>query len=72
MKDRTTVILLAISIFIAGVAVGRMINIVSNNETNINVDPVSAPSEPAVAPSMPADEDDEDEDYEDDEDEDDD
>lgn len=70
MKDRTTVILLAISIFIAGVAVGRMINIVSNNETNINVDPVSVPSEPAVAPSMPAD--DEDQDYEDDEDEDDD
>lgn len=70
MKDKTVAIILSISIFIAGVAVGRMINyVVANKPDVVQTDPVVSPSEPIITPTMPTgggDGDDEDEDDQDD------
>ena len=71
MKDKTVAIILAISIFIAGVAVGRMINyIVANKKNVVQTDPAVSPSEPIITPTMPTgsgdDNENEDEDDEDD------
>ena len=75
MKNRTVLILLSISVLLAGIAIGRMINSmvapVSNNENIIvPADPVVTPSNPSIkTPTMPSGGEDNDE-YEDDEEED--
>ena len=75
MKNRTVLILLSISVLLAGIAIGRMINNivapVSNNENVVvPVDPVAKPSNPAIkTPTMPSggEEEDGDDEYEDEE-----